>query len=115
MTVDNSKDFMQRAWIWLTLLCYLKGKDTKKLKVSWLKELDNGGMQLELSKEKNHAEGIKDLYAKSGNSLILSNILGNIYIPIVVIQKYLSKCLNNVDDDYFFVAINTPKKVYHDD
>ncbi|CAG8572243.1 17983_t:CDS:2, partial [Gigaspora rosea] len=42
-----------------------KGSDAKHLKASWLKELDNGGMQLELPKQKNHAGGIKDPYAEA--------------------------------------------------
>ncbi|CAG8738618.1 16890_t:CDS:2, partial [Racocetra fulgida] len=53
----------------------------KWLKASWLKELDDDDMQLELSKEKNHAEGIKDPYAESGKSLIPPDILGNAYTP----------------------------------
>ncbi|KAF0454750.1 zinc finger mym-type protein 2-like: PROVISIONAL [Gigaspora margarita] len=114
VAVDNPKGLMRRVWIWLTLLCCLRGGDAKRLK-SWLKELDDGGMQLELPKEKNHAGGIKDPYAESGNSLIPPDVPGNIYTPIADIQKYLSKRPNNVDDDYFFVAINTPKKVYHGD
>ncbi|CAG8780265.1 7240_t:CDS:2, partial [Cetraspora pellucida] len=93
----------------------LDGRDTKRLKASWLKELDDGSMLLELSKEKNYAEGIKDPYAKSENSLISADISENIYIPVAVIRKYLSKHLNNVVDDYFFSSINTPKKVYHGD
>ncbi|RIB21987.1 hypothetical protein C2G38_2175095 [Gigaspora rosea] len=48
-----------------------KGSDAKHLKASWLKELDNGGMQLELPKQKNHAGGIKDPYAEAGLSFIL--------------------------------------------
>lgn len=115
VAVDNPKGLMRRVWIWLTLLCCLRGGDAKRLKASWLKELDDGGMRLELPKEKNHAGGIKDPYAESGNSLIPPDVPGNIYTPIADIQKYLSKRPNNVDDDYFFVAINTPKKVYHGD
>ncbi|KAF0536906.1 Zinc finger MYM-type protein 2-like: PROVISIONAL [Gigaspora margarita] len=115
VAVDNPKGLMRRVWIWLTLLCCLRGGDAKRLKASWLKELDDGGMWLELPKEKNHAGGIKDPYAESGNSLIPPDVPGNIYTPIADIQKYLSKRPNNVDDDYFFVAINTPKKVYHGD
>ncbi|CAG8709420.1 8952_t:CDS:2 [Gigaspora margarita] len=80
-----------------------------------LKELDDNGMQLELPKEKNHTGGIKDLYAESGNSLIPPNIPEKIYIPVADIQKYLSKHPNNAKDNYFFIGINTPKKVYHSD
>ncbi|CAG8533610.1 17862_t:CDS:2 [Cetraspora pellucida] len=114
-TVENPKGLMRRIWIWLTLLCCLRGGDTKRLKASWLKELDDGGMLLELPKEKNHAGGIKDPYAESGSSLIPPDISGNIYTPVADIRKYLSKRPNNVVDDYFFISINTPKKVYHGD
>ncbi|CAG8855691.1 28249_t:CDS:1, partial [Gigaspora margarita] len=59
VAVDNPKGLIRRVWIWLTLLCCLKCGDAKRLKVSWLKELDDGGMWLELPKEKNHAGGLK--------------------------------------------------------
>ncbi|CAG8826447.1 498_t:CDS:1, partial [Cetraspora pellucida] len=66
ITVENPKGLMQKIWIWLILLCCLRGGDAKRLKASWLKELDNSGMLLELPKEKNYAKGIKDLYAEFG-------------------------------------------------
>ncbi|KAF0336272.1 zinc finger mym-type protein 2-like: PROVISIONAL [Gigaspora margarita] len=115
VAVDNPKGLMRRVWFWLTLLCCLRGGDAKRLKASWLKELDDDGIRLELPKEKNHAGGIKDPYAESGNSLIPPDIPGNIYTPVADIRKYLSKRPNNAEDDYFFVGINTPKKVYHGD
>ncbi|KAF0387358.1 Zinc finger MYM-type protein 2-like: PROVISIONAL [Gigaspora margarita] len=71
------------------------------LKASWLKELDDDGMRLELPKKKNHARKIKDPYAESGNSLILPDISGNIYTLVADIIKYLSKHPNNAKDDYF--------------
>ena len=37
---------------------------------------------------------------------------GNTYTPIANIKKYLTKRPNNVEGDYFFVSINTPKKIY---
>ncbi|KAF0535457.1 zinc finger mym-type protein 2-like: PROVISIONAL [Gigaspora margarita] len=64
---------------------------TNNPKASWLKELDNSVMQLELSKEKNHASGIKDPYAEAGSSFIPPDILGNTYTPVTDIKKYLSK------------------------
>ncbi|CAG8451654.1 4845_t:CDS:1 [Gigaspora rosea] len=82
------------------------------VKVSWLKKLDDGGMWLELPKEKNHAGGIKYQYAESRSSLIPPDISENAYTPVTNIQKYLSKRPNNIDDNYFFVAINTPKNIY---
>ncbi|CAG8667939.1 11962_t:CDS:2, partial [Racocetra fulgida] len=87
-----------------------KGGDAKRLKISWLKELDNDGMLLELSKEKNYMGGIKDPYTESGSSLIPPDISENVYTLVADIQKYLSKCSNNVVDDYFFISINTSKK-----
>ncbi|CAG8778176.1 7060_t:CDS:2, partial [Cetraspora pellucida] len=81
MTVENPKGLIFRIWIWLTLLCCLRGGDAKRLKASWLKELDDGGMLLELSKKKNYAGRFKDLYAESGSSLIPLDISENIYIP----------------------------------
>ncbi|CAG8615771.1 15241_t:CDS:2 [Gigaspora rosea] len=88
VAIDNPKGLMRRVWIWLTLLCYLRGGDAKRLKASWLKELDDNGMRLELPKEKNHAGGIKDPYAESGNSLILPNIPGNNYTLVADIRIY---------------------------
>ncbi|KAF0433612.1 Zinc finger MYM-type protein 2-like: PROVISIONAL [Gigaspora margarita] len=76
---------------------------------------DDDNMQFEKLKEKNHAGGIKDLYTESGNSLILHNIPGNIYTLVANIRKYLFKCPNNAKNDYFFVGINTSKKVYYGD
>ncbi|CAG8765404.1 14398_t:CDS:2 [Cetraspora pellucida] len=93
ITINTPKGFLRRVWIWLSLLCCLRGGDAKRLKASWIKELDNGGMQLELPKEKNHAR--------------------NAYIPVTDIKRYLLRCSNNVEDDYFFVSINVLKKVYH--
>ncbi len=75
--------------------------------------MDDGGMRLELSKEKNHAGGIKDPYAIPGISFIPPDTLGNIYTPVADIKKYLSKRPNNVENDYFFVSINTPRNLYH--
>ncbi|CAG8764698.1 11218_t:CDS:2, partial [Racocetra fulgida] len=89
-----------------------KGGDAKRLKASWIKELDNGGMQLELPKEKNHAGGVKDPYAEAGISFIPPDSLGNAYTPVADIKRYLLRRPNNVEDDYFFVSINVPKKVY---
>ncbi|CAG8824112.1 19290_t:CDS:2, partial [Gigaspora margarita] len=101
VAVDNPKGLMQRVWIWLTLLYCLRDGDTKRLKAFWLKKLDDDSIRLKKLKEKNHTRRIKDLYTESGN--------------IADIRKYLSKCPNNAADDYFFVGINTPKKVYHGD
>ncbi|RIB15503.1 hypothetical protein C2G38_2192223 [Gigaspora rosea] len=89
--IDNPKGLLHRVWIWLLLLYCLKGGDAKQLKASWLSELSNGRMRLELPKEK----------------IILE------FKPVAVIKKYLTKCPNNVEDDYFFITINTPKNVYH--
>ncbi|CAG8563271.1 4150_t:CDS:2, partial [Scutellospora calospora] len=77
------------------------------------KELDNSGMQLKLPKEKNHVGGIKDLYTEAGISFIPPDALENIYIPVADIKKYLSKHIDNTEDDYFFVGINTKKNIYH--
>ncbi|RIA81569.1 hypothetical protein C1645_836794 [Glomus cerebriforme] len=46
----------------------------------------------------------------SGISFIPPDTLRNIYTPVADIKKYLIKRPNNVEDDYFFVSINTPKK-----
>ncbi|CAG8812761.1 34550_t:CDS:2, partial [Gigaspora margarita] len=83
------------------------------LKASWLKELDDSGMQLELTKEKNYTRGIKDLYVEFRSSLIPSDISENTYKPVADIRRYLSKQPNNIDDDYFFVFKNTSKNIYH--
>ncbi|CAG8750605.1 24764_t:CDS:2, partial [Racocetra persica] len=106
---DGNKNHKQSS---LLEIDEIKDEDAKR---SWLNELDDGGMLLELPKEKNHAGGIKDPYAESGSSLIPSDISENIYTPVADIRKYLSKRPNNVVDDYFFVSINTSKKVYHGD
>ncbi|RIB04217.1 hypothetical protein C2G38_2284867 [Gigaspora rosea] len=45
-STNNPKGLLQRVWLWVSLLCCLRGGDAKHLKASWLKELDNGGMQL---------------------------------------------------------------------
>ncbi len=90
-TTDTPKGLLWRVWIWITLLCCLRGGDAKWLKASWIKEMDDGGMQLELPKEKNHAGGIKDPYAVSGISFIPPDTLGNIYTPVADIKKYLIK------------------------
>ncbi|CAG8747748.1 23737_t:CDS:2, partial [Cetraspora pellucida] len=82
-------------------------------KASWIKELDNRGMQLELPKEKNHAGRVKDPYAEADISFIPSDSLENAYTPVTNIKKYLLRHPNNIEDDYFFVSINVPKKVYH--
>ncbi|KAF0455970.1 Zinc finger MYM-type protein 2-like: PROVISIONAL [Gigaspora margarita] len=115
VAVDNPKGLIRRVWIWLTLLCCLRGGNAKWLKASWLKELDDGGMRLELPKEKNHARGIKDPYAESGSSFIPPDIPENAYTPVADIRRYLYKRPNNVDADYFFVSINTPKNIYRGD
>ncbi|CAG8708174.1 zinc finger MYM-type protein 2-like [Rhizophagus irregularis DAOM 181602=DAOM 197198] len=73
--------------------------------------MDDGGIKLELPKEKNHAGGIKDPYAVSGISFIPPDTLGNVYTPVADIKNYLTKRPNNVENDYFFVSINTPKKI----
>ncbi|KAF0515324.1 zinc finger mym-type protein 2-like: PROVISIONAL [Gigaspora margarita] len=86
---------------------------TNNPKASWLKELDNSGMQLELAKEKNYAGGIKDPYAEAGSSFIPPDIPGNTYTPVTDIKKYLSKQPDDTEDDLFFVALNMPKKIYH--
>ncbi|CAG8666411.1 11822_t:CDS:2, partial [Racocetra fulgida] len=75
---------------------------------------DNREMRLKLSTEKNHARGIKDLYAKTEISFILPDTVGNKYTPVADIKKYLSKCPNNIENDYFFITTNTPKKIYRD-
>ncbi|KAF0409668.1 zinc finger mym-type protein 2-like: PROVISIONAL [Gigaspora margarita] len=90
-STNNPKGLLQRVWLWVSLLCCLRGSGAKRLKASWLKELDNGGMQLGLPKEKNHASGIKDPYAKAGSSFIPLDIPGNTYTPVTDIKKYLSK------------------------
>ena len=74
--------------------------------------MDDDGMQFKLPKEKNYAGGIKDQYTVSDISFIPSNTLENIYTPVADIKKYLIKHSNNVEDDYFFVSINTSKKIY---
>ncbi|CAG8814610.1 23733_t:CDS:2, partial [Dentiscutata erythropus] len=100
-----------------TILLTVEGSnesgDAKWLKASWLKELDNSGMRLELPKEKNHVGGIKNPYAEFGNRLISPNISENVYTPVADIQRYLSKQPNNVDDNCFFIFINTSKNIYH--
>ncbi|CAG8823238.1 11804_t:CDS:2, partial [Dentiscutata erythropus] len=106
----NKNRLLRRVWIWLSLLCCLRGGDAKRLKASWIKELDNGEMQLELPKEKNHAGGVKDPYAEAGISFIPSDSLENAYTPVADIKRYLLRRPNNVEDDYFFVSINVPKK-----
>src|SRR4051794_14778632 len=75
--------------------------------------MDDGGIKLELPKEKNHAGGIKDPYATSGTSFIPPDTSENIYTPVADIQKFLNKRPNNVEEDYFFVSINTPKNIYN--
>ncbi|CAG8719388.1 10572_t:CDS:2, partial [Funneliformis caledonium] len=80
----------------------LKGGNTKRLKASWIIEMDDGRIKLELPKEKNHAGGIKDPYTASGTSFIQPDTSGNIYTPVADIQKIL-------ENDYFFISINTPK------
>ncbi|RIB24238.1 hypothetical protein C2G38_2285269 [Gigaspora rosea] len=50
-STNNPKGLLRRVWLWVSLLCCLRGGDAKSLKASWLKELDNGGMQLKLPKE----------------------------------------------------------------
>lgn len=42
--------------------------------------MDDGGIKLELPKEKNHAGGIKDPYAVSGTSFIPPDTSESIYI-----------------------------------
>src|SRR5690348_11455924 len=69
-STNDPKGLLRRVWLWVSLLCCLRGGDAKRLKASWFKELDNGGMQLELPKEKNHAGGIKDPYAEAGSGFI---------------------------------------------
>ncbi|CAG8839649.1 37009_t:CDS:2, partial [Gigaspora margarita] len=103
VAVDNPKGLIRRVWIWLTLLCCLRDGDAKRLKASWLKELDDESYR-----------GIKDPYAESGSSFIPPDIPENDYTPVADIRRYLSKRPNNVDDDYFFVSINTPKNIYRD-
>ncbi|GES95582.1 zinc finger MYM-type protein 2-like [Rhizophagus clarus] len=110
---DTPKGLLQRVWIWLTLLCYLRSGDAKRLKASWIIEMNNGGIKLELPKEKNHTGGIKDPYAVSGTSFIPSDTSENVYTPIADIKKYLAKRPNNVEGDYLFVSINTPKNINH--
>ncbi|CAG8610256.1 872_t:CDS:2, partial [Racocetra persica] len=92
-----------------------KGGDAKHLKASWLKELENGRMQLELPKKKNYAGGIKDPYAEACSSFIPPDISGNMYTPVADIKKYLTKHPNDTEDDFFFVTLNTPKKIYCDE
>jgi hypothetical protein len=110
-TIDTPKGLLRRVWIWLTLLCCLRGGDAKRLKASWIIEMDDGGIKLELPKEKNHAGGIKDPYAVSGISFIPPDTLGNVYTPVADIKNYLTKRPNNVENDYFFVSINTFQKI----
>ncbi|CAB4382193.1 unnamed protein product [Rhizophagus irregularis] len=90
-----------------------QGGDAKRLKASWIIEMDDGGIKLELPKEKNHAGGIKDPYAVSGTSFISPDTSESVYTPVADIKKYLTKRPNNVEGDYFFVSINTPKNINH--
>jgi integrase len=110
---DTPKGLLRRVWIWLTLLCCLRGGDAKRLKASWIIEMDDGGIKLELPKEKNHAGGIKDPYAVSGTSFIPPDTSESVYTPVADIKKYLTKRPSNVECDYFFVSINTPKNINH--
>ncbi|CAG8747951.1 7092_t:CDS:2, partial [Cetraspora pellucida] len=68
-------------------------------KASWLKELENGGMQLELPKEKNHAGGIKDPYAEAGSSFILPDISENMYTPVADIKKSHNTMMHSMCKD----------------
>ncbi|CAG8576713.1 972_t:CDS:2 [Racocetra persica] len=107
---DTPKGLLRRVWIWLSLLCCLRGGDAKRLKASWPKELDNGGMRLELPNEKNHAGEIKDPYSEAGISFIPPDTVGNKYTPVADIKKYLSKRPNDVEDDYFLLQLIHQKK-----
>ncbi|CAG8790347.1 22969_t:CDS:2, partial [Dentiscutata erythropus] len=114
-SINDPKGFIQWVWLWLSLLCCLRGNNAKHLKASCLKELENSRMQLGLSKEKNNADGIKNPYTIADSSSIPANIPENIYTPVANIKKYLTKRLNNTEDDFFFVTLNTPKKIYLDE
>ncbi|CAG8623990.1 25584_t:CDS:2 [Gigaspora rosea] len=90
-STNNPKGLLRRVWLWVSLLCCLRGGDAKSLKASWLKELDN-----------------------AGSSFIPPDISGNTYTPVADIKKYLSKRPDDTEDDLFFVALNTSKKIYHE-
>ncbi|CAG8502597.1 25897_t:CDS:2, partial [Gigaspora margarita] len=68
-----------------------------------------------LPKEKNHSGGIKDPYAEAGTSLLPDDNLNNKFKPVADIKKYLTKHPNNIEDDYFFITINTQKNIYYCD
>ncbi|CAB4460149.1 unnamed protein product [Rhizophagus irregularis] len=75
--------------------------------------MDDNEIKLELPKEKNHAGGIKNPYAISGTSFISRDTSESVYTPVADIKKYLTKRPNNVEGNYFFVSINTPKNINH--
>ncbi|PKB97077.1 hypothetical protein RhiirA5_433764 [Rhizophagus irregularis] len=75
--------------------------------------MDDNEIKLELPKEKNHAGGIKNPYAVSGTSFISRDTSESVYTPVADIKKYLTKRPNNVEGNYFFVSINTPKNINH--
>ena len=58
---DAPKGLLRRVWIWLTLLCCLRG-DAKRLKASWISEMD---IKKYLSK---HSNNVNDYFFVSINT-----------------------------------------------
>jgi len=100
MQTDTPKGLTRRVWVWLTLLCNLRGGDSKRLKNSWIILNEDHSIEVNIPREKNNAGGSKNPYNAGRVNYIPSDQPKN-YSPVADILLYQSKRPNNCETPEF--------------